>query len=533
MLVSRLLLTLLGLCYTFLAFATAKLTVDGDFDYMEEGRTYTFRFEYIQTEGIDDYGNLAYNPTFFSNVTLAEGQSFQCKFRDESATVNVHRKSDGNIVITTNNGKEVSRPFSDGKHKFAVGMRDADMMIWIDADTTSAPAYTFPGFKQKEGKVSYTSTVASVLSDTKVHYDYAYGLRFVFHIPEGAEINDIDKTHDQRVIYNYQHTSQPPMLFRSAPSSDMKYIYCDLQPTPLDKPIPYGTIYTFEWKEKVKKCIDVNLTNRVTVELYKHDEVPVFFEKTCPCGDNTCELDTTFITVDSYCLNGDKAVLTANTSIDGKDCYCEWKMNSMKYKSVDGNVLTIDREGTYQVTVTDKNDETCVVTSPLFELKRSRTPEVSLPDTVSTELPLKLTPTIKGNGNYSYEWSTGENTQSITVDEPGRYTLTVYNGECKVDVSTLVKLSINETFPTVVTPNGDGVNDVFDVSAMLGQYPDATVTIYDRTGKVLSEYMASDKGWDGTYNGNDLPSTDYWYKVDIPYLDKTFTGHFTLLRGRN
>ncbi|MBC7440118.1 MAG: T9SS type B sorting domain-containing protein, partial [Flavobacterium sp.] len=39
-------------------------------------------------------------------------------------------------------------------------------------------------------------------------------------------------------------------------------------------------------------------------------------------------------------------------------------------------------------------------------------------------------------------------------------------------------------------------------------------------------------GWDGTYNGYMLPSTDYWFKVE--YLEqsqwKEFKSHFSLKR---
>jgi gliding motility-associated-like protein len=41
------------------------------------------------------------------------------------------------------------------------------------------------------------------------------------------------------------------------------------------------------------------------------------------------------------------------------------------------------------------------------------------------------------------------------------------------------------------------------------------------------------KGWDGTYNGQPMPSSDYWFLIE--YLDsaktkKQFRAHFTLKR---
>lgn len=57
-----------------------------------------------------------------------------------------------------------------------------------------------------------------------------------------------------------------------------------------------------------------------------------------------------------------------------------------------------------------------------------------------------------------------------------------------------------------------------------------TLRIYNRYGKLLVTTDAPEKGWDGTYNGYDMPSTDYWYVLDIEELDIQRSGHFTLLR---
>ncbi|MCQ2199790.1 MAG: T9SS type B sorting domain-containing protein [Paludibacteraceae bacterium] len=96
------------------------------------------------------------------------------------------------------------------------------------------------------------------------------------------------------------------------------------------------------------------------------------------------------------------------------------------------------------------------------------------------------------------------------------------------------KFRINEPvikIPVVLSPNGDGVGDIFKIEALKEAYPSAKVSIYDRWGKRVAYYKAADaEGWDGTYNGNPLPSTDYWYEVEIKELSKTYTGHFTLIR---
>jgi gliding motility-associated-like protein len=84
--------------------------------------------------------------------------------------------------------------------------------------------------------------------------------------------------------------------------------------------------------------------------------------------------------------------------------------------------------------------------------------------------------------------------------------------------------------PIYFSPNGDGISDRWDVPNMREIYPDAVVSIYDRFGKELIKYRGEADGWDGTYKGSAMPSTDYWYVIDINEINRQYVGHFTLLR---
>ena len=55
----------------------------------------------------------------------------------------------------------------------------------------------------------------------------------------------------------------------------------------------------------------------------------------------------------------------------------------------------------------------------------------------------------------------------------------------------------------------------------------------DESGSVLDEKPQTiplQEDWDGTYNGVQMPSTDYWYEIEIKEINKTYSGHFTLIR---
>ncbi len=86
------------------------------------------------------------------------------------------------------------------------------------------------------------------------------------------------------------------------------------------------------------------------------------------------------------------------------------------------------------------------------------------------------------------------------------------------------------TIPIWFSPNGDQTADRWEVPSISETYPSAEIKIFDRWGKLLVRYNGSDPGWDGKYNGQDMPSTDYWYEIHVREIDKTYTGHFTLLR---
>ncbi|RAK24845.1 gliding motility-associated-like protein, partial [Flavobacterium aquaticum] len=86
--------------------------------------------------------------------------------------------------------------------------------------------------------------------------------------------------------------------------------------------------------------------------------------------------------------------------------------------------------------------------------------------------------------------------------------------------------------PNYFTPNGDGINDTWNISGL--NQADAKLYIFDRYGKLLKQLSATDdsNGWDGTYNQELLPSTDYWFSLDYTEngVAKQFKAHFSLIR---
>ena len=66
--------------------------------------------------------------------------------------------------------------------------------------------------------------------------------------------------------------------------------------------------------------------------------------------------------------------------------------------------------------------------------------------------------------------------------------------------------------PNGISPNGDGVNDNMNITCK-NDYPDAVLQVFSRWGTQV--YEGSMTGFDGTFNGNDLPDGTYFYFLKL------------------
>ena len=140
--------------------------------------------------------------------------------------------------------------------------------------------------------------------------------------------------------------------------------------------------------------------------------------------------------------------------------------------------------------------------------------------------------TATGQGNYEYSLDNGpwSNSGLFVGVTPGEHIINVRdaNGCGTQNIPVFVF-----DYPKFFTPNQDGYNDTWNINAFANQ-PNAKIHIFDRYGKLLKQISPAGRGWDGIYNGEPMPSTDYWFTFE--YTDvisgnkKELAGHFTLKR---
>jgi gliding motility-associated-like protein len=91
-----------------------------------------------------------------------------------------------------------------------------------------------------------------------------------------------------------------------------------------------------------------------------------------------------------------------------------------------------------------------------------------------------------------------------------------------------IKQAVVIGFPRFLTPNGDGINDTWNVKGASLQ-PNSLIYIFDRFGKLIAKVDPTGPGWDGTFNGRRLPSSDYWFTARLED-GRIKKGHFSLVR---
>lgn len=126
-------------------------------------------------------------------------------------------------------------------------------------------------------------------------------------------------------------------------------------------------------------------------------------------------------------------------------------------------------------------------------------------------------------GDVSYYWTPSDYLSDSNVLNPVAtppaditYTLHVMSsigcGTATDDV--FIRVYKQVTIPNTFTPNGDGVNDTWNIGA-LDSYPTSVTRVFDRYGAAVFSSIGYPKAWDGKYNDRNVPAGTYYYVIDL------------------
>lgn len=142
---------------------------------------------------------------------------------------------------------------------------------------------------------------------------------------------------------------------------------------------------------------------------------------------------------------------------------------------------------------------------------------------------------VQGNGDYEYAINGGafQDDPVFRNVPPGINTVVINDTNGCGTTEPIPFLVVG--YPKFFTPNGDGLHETWHILG-IETLTDPVVFIFDRYGKLLKQIDETSLGWDGTFNGRPMPSSDYWFRLEYSrdeqgvVVANLVRAHFTLKR---
>lgn len=216
-----------------------------------------------------------------------------------------------------------------------------------------------------------------------------------------------------------------------------------------------------------------------------------------------------------------------------------WYLNGVEIVGANQATYTVNTvaPGMYTVEVTEIQSVsgcTSNISEPFEVIQSGQAVFVEVIQSNAFNSPQTITVVVEGFGDYWFQLDNGE-----ILDNGGVFTNVggglhdVYVYDYKTNTPSCGSIVIENIrvidYPKFLTPNDDGYHDTWNIFALSDQ-PKASITIYNRYGKILTNLKTNGPGWDGTYEGQKLPSTDYWFELTYEEFgqQKVFRSHFAL-----
>ena len=200
--------------------------------------------------------------------------------------------------------------------------------------------------------------------------------------------------------------------------------------------------------------------------------------------------------------------------------------------------------GVYYVTITDSHN--CTIADAGTIVEPDSVQIIVTPDPVEVKLgeSLQLQTSNNQTGNITYNWQPAFGLSCYDCAAPvfsGNYSQ-IYTVVMSTDSGCMGTSTVNVTvvpkydvfIPNVFTPNGDGVNDEWQIFGNMTGIKQLNVAVFNRWGEKVFESNDINFGWNGTYQGEFAPPAVYTYTAKFIWLnnhaDNNYKGTITLIR---
>jgi len=238
----------------------------------------------------------------------------------------------------------------------------------------------------------------------------------------------------------------------------------------------------------------------------------------------------TFDSIPPLCTAGLQAVSLVGTPAGGT-------FNGIGVVGVVGNRFITQNltEGSYPITYTYTNKEGCSAKATQWA-RLAPPPRLDIPKNlvVLRGDSIKIKTLIPPNTTVSWFPSLGLShaQQAQPMASPDRtttYKIIITTKEGCVAEGEVVVTVIDLQIPNGFTPNGDSVNDTWEISGIRA-YPNCTIEIFNRWGNVVYNNKGYEVPWDGQWNGQQVPIGVYYYHIYLREVEYKLTGSLNVMR---
>ena len=210
--------------------------------------------------------------------------------------------------------------------------------------------------------------------------------------------------------------------------------------------------------------------------------------------------------------------ITITSSITNSAYSYQWYLDNVQLPET-GPVLNTNLTGVYKLGV---RTDGCTVFSNELTINPFEESIVTVDAPERIVIAEGFAKTVTASGADTYAWFNQENAQisntaSVTLIEQGQYILRASVGECEVVKSFTVVYQDSFVVPNIISPNSDGINDLWVIPNSYAFKPDVEVFIYGPNGENVFRAVGYQNNW---------PESNLSYPVNKPVF------YYKIVRGR-
>jgi gliding motility-associated-like protein len=304
--------------------------------------------------------------------------------------------------------------------------------------------------------------------------------------------------------------------------------------------------YTYQW---MKDGANLSGQTSTTLNVTQEGNYKVKITNTAlGCSQETAEVKITVFTAPSASFTapatgcmGKVVSFTNNSTVDSRvtTVIYAWTFGDTETSVLASPTHTFNSAQNFSVQLSVSYSGVTGCSSTISKSINIVSPVVPVISASKEEICTDEESTLSVAGTFtSYLWSTSATTPQIVVTSAGNYSVTTTDANgCNATAAITIlektegcePVNTGLKFPAVFTPNGDTQNDRWVVEG-IENYPDCTMNIFDGRGrKVLEVKGFPANGWDGTFQGKEVPQGTYYFVFKCPTGNPT-TGSVLIIR---